>query len=89
MTVKIDIYDENHNFKNLINDLKNKKPIIIKENEFGINLKLNVNTFDEIICLLEKYSKKIEITLSIYDINTVRLFISKKETYCGLGSQVE
>ena len=90
MTVKIRIlyYENYHVFKNLIDDLKNKQATIIEENMFGIELELNVNSIDEIICILEKYSKEIEITLSIYSANKVRFFITRRE-YGSFGNQVE
>ena len=90
MTVKIKIYyySEYHNFKNLIDELKNNQPTIIEENVFWIDLELKVYSFDEIICLLAKYNSEIEIELSIYNVNEVRVWISSKES-CSLGNQVE
>lgn len=79
MIVEIDIfyYGIQHIFKDLIDELKDKKPTNIKEDVFGIDLKLNVSSFDEIIYLLEKYNSKIEIKLSIYS-DEVRVYISSR-----------
>ena len=87
VTIKIFYYNEYNNFKNLIDELKNKNANIVEENKFNIDLELNVNSFDEIICLLEKYNS-IEITLLIYTVNEVTVYISTRET-CSLGNQVE
>jgi len=90
MIVKINIssYREEQFFKSLVEELKNKQPKIIEEDIFGIELELNVNSFDDVICLLEKYARKIDIELMIYTIDKVRVYISKRET-CSLGNQVE
>lgn len=90
MIVKIMIYSyrEEQFFKSLVDELKNKQANIIEEDVFGIMFELNVNSFDEVICLLEKYAGKIDIRSSIWSINNVTLYISKRET-CSLGNQVE
>ncbi len=90
MLVKIDIYYYNNKdfFKDLIDELKKKKSVINKENVFNIDLELKVNSFDEIICVLEKYSKEIDISLYINNINNVTIFISKSE-HMSFGDQVE
>ena len=90
MIVEIDIfyYGIQHIFKDLIDELKDKKPTNIMEDVFGIDLKLNVSSFDEIICLLEKYNLYIDIKLSIHS-DKVIVFISSRETRGCLGNQVE
>jgi len=90
MTVEITIfcYGRRHIFKDLIDELKDKKPTSIKEDMLDIVLKLNVSSFDEIIYLLEKYNSKIEINLSIYS-DEVGVFISSRRESCSLGDQVE
>ena len=81
-------YRKEHFFKSLVEELKNKQSKIIEEDIFGIKLELNVNSFDDVICLLEKYARKIDIELSIWATNNVSLYISERET-CSLGNQVE
>ncbi len=89
--MRVEIYITNYNQANktLIDELKNGKAFIISETIFGIRLELNVNSFDEIIRFLEKYSKKIEITLHILNTNEVSLFITSSKTGCSLGDQFD
>lgn len=90
MIVKIKVYsyEEEQFLKSLVDELRNKHLLTIEEDVFGIKLELNVNSFDEVICLLEKYARKIDIELSIWATDNVSLYISKRET-CSLGNQVE
>lgn len=89
MTVKIFIhyYDSKYlSLKDLVDDFKSKNLTVIEETTFGIDFKLNVKSFDEVIHLLEKYSREIKIELSIYT-DEIRLFVSKE--IIDLGNQVE
>lgn len=91
MLIKIEIFDykEHKVLRNLVDDLKNKNSIIDKQNDWHIDLSLNVNSFDEIIPVLQKYNQEIEIDLRCYKKeDVVRLFISKRYDE-GLGNQVE
>lgn len=91
MLIKIEIFDykEHKVLRNLVDDLKNKNSIIDKQNDWHIDLSLNVNSFDEIIPFLQKYNQEIEIDLRCYKKeDVVRLFISKRYDE-GLGNQVE
>lgn len=91
MLIKIEIFDykEHKVLRNLVDDLKNKNSIIDKQNDWHIDLSLNVNSFDEIISVLQKYNQEIEIDLRCYKKeDVVRLFISKRYDE-GLGNQVE
>lgn len=91
MLIKIEIFDykEHKVLRNLVDDLKNKNPIIDEQNDWYIDLSLNVNSFDEIIPVLQKYNQEIETDLRCYKKeDVVRLFISK-DYDGGLGNQVE
>lgn len=91
MLIKIVIYDykKYDTLKNLVDDLKNKNSIIDDRNNWYVELSLSVNSFDEIIPILQKYNQKIETDLRCYKKdNAVRLFISKRYNE-GLGNQVE
>ncbi len=89
--MKVGIYISNYDQvnKNLIDELKSRKVTIIDETRFGTKLELNVNSFDEVIRILEKYSKGIEITLSICNVNKVSLFITSRKTSSSLGDQFD
>lgn len=89
MLVKITIYyhKENEIFQKLIDELKQEKATIKKETPFDIDLELNVDSFDKVIYILNKYSK-IDISLYIHDIDKVSVSISHREP-CSLGGQVE
>ncbi len=90
MIIKIEIFDyKTHNvLRNLVDDLKKKNTIIDIQNDWYIDLSLNVNSFDEIIPILQKYFCEIETKLSCYQKDKVRLYISKDYDE-GLGNQVE
>ncbi len=91
MIIKIKIYDyKEHNvLRNLVDDLKNKNSIIDEQNDWYIDFSLSVNSFNEIIPVLQKYTYEIETKLSCYKKdNIVRLYISKDYDE-GFGSQVE
>lgn len=77
MTVEIRVYDydEYDILKKLAGELKKKHPINTKVDAFGLEVKLNVNSFDEIITLLAKYDEYIEIRLSIHNANEVRVYV--------------
>lgn len=91
MIIKITIFDYKYHavLKNLVDDLKKKNSTIDEQNHWHIDFSLNVNSFDEIIPILQKYNYEIEIKLSCYKKdNIVRLWISKDYDE-GLGNQVE
>jgi len=81
MTVGIMIYhyDDYNILKKLASELKKKHPINTKVDAFGIDVKLNVNSFDEVIALLVKYNKEIKIELSVYNVNDVRVYVEHKD----------
>ena len=90
MKVEIEIFDyKEHNvLRNLVDDLKKKNSTIDKQNDWYIDFSLNVNSFDEIIPILQKYTYEIKTKLSCYKNNTIRLYISKDYDE-GFGCQVE
>lgn len=91
MVIEIEIFDykEHKVLKNLVDDLKNKNSIIDEQNDWHIDFSLRVNSFDEIIPVLQKYAHEIEISMCCYkEGNLVRLWISKDYDE-GLGNQVE
>ena len=89
MEVKIRVYyhQEYENLQKLIDELKQEKATIKKETPFDIDLELNVDSFDKVISILNKYSK-IDISLYIHDTDKVSVSISHHGP-CSLGSQVE
>lgn len=89
MLVKITIYYHNEYevLGNLIKELKQEKATIKKETPFDINLELNVESFDKVICILNKYSK-IDISLYIHDTDKVSVSIAHHGP-CSFGGQVE
>ena len=90
MIIKIKIFDyKEHNvLRNLLEDLKKKNSIIDEQNDWHIDFSVNVNSFDEIIPVLQKYTYEIETDLRCYKEDEIRLFISKRYNE-GLGNQVE
>ena len=91
MIIEIEIfhYKEYAVLKNLVDDLKKKNSTIDKQNHWYIDFSLNVNSFDEIIPILRKYTYEIKTELSCdKEENIVRLWISKDYDE-GLGNQVE
>ena len=90
MIIKITIFDYKYHtvLKNLVDDLKNKNSTIDEQNHWHIDFSLRVNSFDEIIPVLQKYTYEIETKLSCYKKDKVRLYISKDYDE-GLGNQVE
>ena len=89
MLVKIRVYyhKENENLQKLIDELKQEKATVKKETSFDIDLELNIDSFDKVICILNKYSK-IDISLYIHDADKVSVSISHHGP-CSLGGQVE
>ncbi len=85
--IRIDYYKDQYIFKDLIDELKSKKATII-EGIINTRFELDVNSFDEIICLLENYSKGNKIQLVIYNKDKVVVFISRREPL-SFGNQVD
>jgi short-subunit dehydrogenase involved in D-alanine esterification of teichoic acids len=81
MTVEIMVYDYDDYdiLKKLAGELKKKHPINTEVNAFGIEMKLNVNSFDEVIALLAKYNEQTKIELSIHNANEVRVYVEHKD----------
>ena len=89
MLVNFTIYYHNdyENLGSLVDELKKEKATIKKENSFEIELELNVDSFDKVICILNRYSK-IDISLYIYNTDKVCVSISHHGP-CSFGGQVE